>query len=158
MQLWLVRHAVAMEREEFSGADEERPLTEKGRNQFRDFADWLASHTTAPTVIVTSPVLRATQTADIFRKAFSLKKKDVVVAETLSPGAEARLMLELAQQPTGDVVAFVGHEPDFSRALSQFVGGGAFTFGKGFVAAIEFTNELSLGSGSLQWFVGPKLK
>lgn len=158
MQLWLVRHAVAMERDEFSGPDEERPLTDKGRKQFREFADWLATQTATPTIVITSPLLRAAQTAEIFRKAFGLKKKDVAAADTLSPGAEPRLMLDLAQQSNGPIVALVGHEPDFGRALSGFVGGGAFTFGKGFVAAVEFENDLSLGSGSLQWFVGPKLK
>jgi len=158
MQLWLVRHAVAMERDEFAGSDEERPLTERGRKQFRDFADWLAKETTAPALVITSPLVRAAQTAELLRKAFGLKKKDVAVADTLSPGAESRLMLDLAQQSTGPTVALVGHEPDFGRALASFVGGGAFTFGKGFVAAVEFENDLSVGSGSLQWFVGPKLK
>src|SRR5437764_781095 len=47
MQLWLVRHAVAVDREEFTGPDAERPLTDKGRRRFRDFCDWLADQTEA---------------------------------------------------------------------------------------------------------------
>lgn len=161
MQIWLIRHAVAAEREEFDGPDEMRPLTAKGVRQFRDFINWLADETVAPVAITTSPLVRAVQTAEIVRKGLGLKKKDVRQAPTLSPGAEAQRLLDLAREtplPDTAVVAFVGHEPDLSRALADFIGGGTIAFGKGSVAAIDFPGEPSLGGGRLCWFVGPKLK
>jgi phosphohistidine phosphatase len=161
MQVWLVRHAVAAERDEFEGPDDLRPLTVKGERQFRDFVDWLAGQTSKPSVIVTSPLVRAVQTAEIARKGFGLKKKDVTESPLLSPGAEPHALIELARRSSASIVstvALVGHEPDLSRALSEFIGGGAMNFGKGFVAAIDFPEEPALGSGRLSWFVGPKLK
>ena len=56
MELWLVRHAVAADRDEFDGPDAERPLTEKGRRRFRAFCEWLAGETPMPQVVVTSLV------------------------------------------------------------------------------------------------------
>lgn len=166
MQIWLIRHAVATEREEFDGPDEMRPLTAKGVRQFRDFIKWLADATVAPGAMITSPLVRAVQTAEIVRKGWGLKKKEVRESQTLSPGAEPQGLLDLAceylaretTQPDTTVVAFVGHEPDLSRALAEFIGGGTIAFGKGFVAAIDFPGEPSLGTGRLRWFVGPKLK
>lgn len=161
MQIWLVRHAVAAEREEFDGPDEDRPLTSKGERQFRGFMEWLADQTAKPAVIVTSPLVRAVQTAEIARKGLGLKKKDVTTSTLLSPGAEPRALIELARQSSASIVstvALVGHEPDLGHALSAFIGGGANIFGKGFVAAIDFPEEPSLGAGRLSWFVGPKLK
>lgn len=157
MQLWLVRHAVAIERDEFEGPDAERPLTDKGRKRFRTFTKWLAQEAPPPGRIVTSPLLRAAQTAEILRKAFGLRKIDLVSSEALAPGAEAAALLELAHQPDLETTVMVGHEPDFSRALTELVGGGQFDFGKGFVAAIDFPETIELGAGQLRWFVGPKL-
>jgi phosphohistidine phosphatase len=161
MQVWLIRHAVAAEREEFNGPDEARPLTAKGERQFRSFIDWLVEQTTTPSVIVTSPLVRAAQTAEIARKGLGLKKKDVSESQILSPGAEPQALVELARQSSPSIVstvALVGHEPDLSRAVSAFIGGGEIAFGKGFVAAIDFPEEPALGAGRLCWFVGPKLK
>ena len=58
MHLWLVRHAIAAERDEFDGPDSERPLTAKGIKLFRGFAKWLADQAEPPQVIVTSPSAR----------------------------------------------------------------------------------------------------
>lgn len=161
MQVWLIRHALAAEREVFEGPDEERPLTGKGARQFRAFIEWLAAETAKPSVIITSPLVRAVQTAEIARKGLGLKKKDVTESPVLSPGANPGALIELARQSSSSIVsivALVGHEPDLSQALSQFIGGGAISFGKGFVAAIDFPEEPALGAGRLSWFVGPRLK
>jgi len=158
MQIWLVRHAIAAQRDEFQGADVERPLTDKGRKRFRAFADWLAESAPPIRKIVTSPLLRAAQTANLLRKGMGLRKADVTISDVLAPGASPDKILELAGQLSLEIVAFVGHEPDFSRALGAFVGGGRFEFGKGAVAAIEFPEGPQLSRGTLQWFVGPKFQ
>lgn len=158
MLIWLVRHAVAVEREEFDGPDEARPLTDKGRRQFRAFVKWLESATAAPGAIVTSPLVRAVQTAEILRKGMGLKKKDVLENAALAPGADPHGLLGVAKAAGFDSMALVGHEPDWSAALSAFVGGGAFDFDKGSIAAVEFTGEPAPGAGRLCWFAGPRLR
>jgi phosphohistidine phosphatase len=157
MQLWLVRHAVAAERDEFDGADAERPLTAKGRRRFREFCDWLAGQTAMPPTILSSPLVRAAQTAAILAKASGLKKTDVISTELLSPGVDVRQLVEFVRIHSAETIALVGHEPDMSRILAQLVDGGAFRFGKGFVAAVEFIAAPEIGAGRLCWFVGPKL-
>jgi phosphohistidine phosphatase len=158
MHLWLVRHATAVERDEFDGPDTERPLTDKGRRRFADFCDWLARQSTMPQVVVTSPLVRAAETAAVLVKASGLRRSSVISSDLLSPGVELPRLLDLTSQHSVDVVALVGHEPDMSRMLSQLVGGGEFAFGKGFIAAVEFASNPAIGAGRLRWFCGPKLR
>jgi phosphohistidine phosphatase len=157
MQLWLVRHAVAAERDEFDGPDAERPLTDKGRRRFREFCDWLTGETPMPRAILASPLVRAIETADVLAKAAGLKKSDIISTELLAPGVDLKALLGFVREQSADFVALVGHEPDMSRCLSEILGGGEFAFGKGFVAAVEFTSTPAIGAGRLRWFVGPKL-
>ena len=157
MQLWLVRHAVAVEQDEFDGPDAERPLTAKGRRRFREFCDWLAGQTAMPAEILSSPLVRAAQTAATLAKAAGLKKTDIVSTDLLSPGVDVRRLVQFVHSRAGECVALVGHEPDMSHILAELIGGGDFRFGKGFVVAVEFTSAPEIGAGRLCWFVGPKL-
>jgi phosphohistidine phosphatase len=157
MQLWLVRHAVAAERDEFDGLDAERPLTDKGRRRFRAFCEWLAGETTMPTIVATSPLLRAVETAGLLAKASGLKKSEIVSTALLAPGFDLKSLLGFVRDQPADLVALVGHEPDLSHCLSEIAGGGEFAFGKGFIAAVEFASSPAVGTGRLHWFVGPKL-
>jgi phosphohistidine phosphatase len=157
MQLWLVRHAVAAERDEFQGPDAERPLTEKGRRRFRDFCEWLADESDMPQAVISSPLIRAAETAALLAKAAGLKKSAIVSSELLSPGADLASLLRFVRENPAEIVALVGHEPDMSHYLAELVGGGDFAFGKGFVAAVEFTSAPAAGAGRLRWLVGPKL-
>jgi phosphohistidine phosphatase len=157
MQLWLVRHAVAVEQDEFDGPDAERPLTAKGRRRFSEFCDWLAGQTAMPATIVSSPLVRAAQTAAILAKSSKLKKADIVSTDLLSPGVDVRQLVQFVRNQAGECVALVGHEPDMSHILAELTGGGECRFGKGFVAAVEFTSAPEIGTGRLCWFVGPKL-
>lgn len=157
MQLWLVRHAVAVAREEFSGPDAERPLTDKGRRRFRQFCRWLAGQAAMPESIATSPLVRAADTAAVLARSAGLKKSAITATDLLAPGIDIEALVEFVNDRTANCLALVGHEPDMSRCLSEFVGGGEFAFGKGFVAAIDFTSSPAVGRGQLRWFVGPKL-
>lgn len=157
MQLWLVRHAAAVDREEFTGPDADRPLTGKGRRRFRDFCDYLADETETPEVVVTSPLVRAADTAAILARAAGLKKSSLVTTDLLAPGVDLTALLELVHEQSAERVALVGHEPDMSQMLIELIGGGAFDFGKGFIAAVDFTSAPAIGAGRLRWLIGPKL-
>jgi phosphohistidine phosphatase len=157
MELWLVRHAVAAERDEFQGPDSERPLTDKGRRRFREFCEWLAEQAEMPQVIIASPLVRAAETAALLAKTAGLKKSEVIASEFLAPGADLASLLRFVRDNPAEIVALVGHEPDMGHYLSELVGGGEFAFGKGFIAAVEFASAPAAGAGHLRWFVGPKL-
>jgi phosphohistidine phosphatase len=157
MQLWLVRHALALEREEFDGPDAERPLTRKGRRRFRKFCDRLLEGTGVPNAVITSPLVRAADTAAILAKAARIGKSEVVTTDLLAPGVDLTALLEMVHEQPGERMALVGHEPDMSQMLSELVGGGNFSFGKGFIAAVDFEGAPTIGTGRLQWLVGSKL-
>lgn len=157
MELWLVRHAVAAEREEFEGPDAERPLTPKGRRRFREFCKTLSKQAAMPQVIISSPLVRAAQTAALLAPAAGLKKREIVVSDLLAPGVELGTLLPFVREQPGERIALVGHEPDMGHLLTALVGGGAFRFGKGFVAAVEFDSAPAAGAGRLGWLFGPKL-
>jgi len=157
MQLWLVRHAVAAERDEVQGPDAERPLTDKGRRRFRDFCDWLGEEAQMPQVIIASPLVRAAETAALLAKSAGVKKSEVISSELLAPGADLVSLLHFVRDNPAEIVALVGHEPDMSHYLSELVGGGDFAFGKGFIAAVDFAADPAAAAGRLRWLVGPKL-
>src|SRR5690349_15614577 len=115
MQLWLVRHAVAAERDEFEGPDNERPLTAKGRKKFRSFCKWLADQTAMPGHIVSSPLVRAAETAEILAKAADKKKSEVSFTDLLAPGLDTTALLQFLHENGHDATALVGHEPDMSQ-------------------------------------------
>lgn len=155
MDVWLVRHATAVVREEFTGDDGDRPLTPKGKKQFRRFLRDLLEQTASPKLVITSPLVRAVETAEILRKAAKLKKPALLVNEALSPGVEADSLIDLVRSQDADLVALVGHEPDFSACVSQLIGGGRIALGKGFIACLRFEGVPAIGGAELRWLAGP---
>lgn len=73
MQLLIIRHAVAVDRDDFTGDDDDlRPLTADGRRKMRRIATGLHRITARPDLLVTSPLVRARQTADIVGEAYDM--------------------------------------------------------------------------------------
>lgn len=158
MRIWLVRHALAVERIPNVLEDGDRHLTPKGRRQFKQLSRSLAAGGETPDLIITSPLVRAVQTTEILRKASGLRKKQVCVEEFASPGMDVRrLIRHLRKLNETGTVAIVGHEPDMSTCARQLLSGGTLVFGKGNIACIEFDDMATQKSGRLAWFVGPKL-
>ena len=113
MLLFLIRHAHA----DAGKPDETRPLSERGRAEARALGDSLARHGTPPVVVLTSPLLRARQTADEIARATAAVLR---VDDALSPGTTAETLLGAVGAEAGPVAA-VCHQPDCSeiaRALS----------------------------------------
>src|SRR5512140_405744 len=90
MMLYIVRHAIAEERDPNSSEeqDSQRPLTEAGRKKFRQIAGALASLGTQIDLILSSPYLRAADTAKILRKELDLEKDKLVTVDDLAPGGD----------------------------------------------------------------------
>ena len=114
MLLFLVRHAHA----EKGDPDELRPLSERGQREARALATQLAGHDTPPATVLTSPLLRARQTADHIAQSTGV---ELQVDERLAPGMtpeHLRKALAGAEEP----VAVVGHQPDCSEVAYELTG------------------------------------
>jgi phosphohistidine phosphatase len=137
--------------------DDERPLTSKGRKQFRQAARGLAAVVKRPDALLTSPLPRARQTAELAAKAWGKVKPSDTPA--LAGGTFESLAIALAAFGKDDTVAVVGHEPDLSELLARLLGtphGDRLTFRKGGVALVDVPGPLQDG-GSLVWYLTPRL-
>lgn len=114
MLLFLVRHAHA----EKGDPDDVRPLSERGREEARAVARQLAGHDTPPTLVLTSPLLRARQTAEQIAQAADAELR---VDERIGPGLTPDLLVTTLDDEQGPV-AVVGHQPDFSEIAFALTG------------------------------------
>jgi len=156
MELYLIRHAEAEDAPP-SGGDAERRLTPEGRHDFARVVAGLRKLEPEFTRILTSPLVRARQTAEILQEQLPGPRPEEWAL--LAPGGSFdRLLQEL--RDAGDCVALVGHEPGLGRFISLCVSGRAgdgTPLRKGGVARISFDGPPKLGAGRLVWFLAPKL-
>ncbi|KAF0221160.1 MAG: phosphohistidine [Geobacteraceae bacterium] len=138
MKLYIVRHAEAIERGGKT-PDAWRYLTPQGRSLFRKTAKRLRKMGVCPEYIITSPLLRAVQTADILAEALTFEGP-LVVAEELAAGFDrGKMPTLLAAFPQARGVVLVGHEPDLSALVHSLLGlPHAFKFRKGGVVALKY--------------------
>lgn len=156
MRLCLVRHAIAVERGLPGFADDaSRPLTQEGRERMEAAAAGLRLLMTAD-ALLTSPLLRARQTAEILQNAFGIE--DPRVSEALASGAHGALFDD-ANATGGETVLAVGHEPFLSEALAYALTGDSAgmsaPFKKGAAALVEFHGPAAPGGGVLEWLMQP---
>lgn len=155
MELCLVRHAIAGKPGPAYPDDSLRPLTREGRERMQAGAKGLAS-LLVPEVILTSPLLRARQTADILASATGRPK--VMPCEALATGDHDQLLKDAAGMGARRVAA-VGHEPHLSALLSHCVAGDAALvdsiFKKGGAGLITFARAAEPGGATLVWFLPP---
>jgi len=157
MRLIIIRHAIAVERGTPDIADEDRPLTRKGERRFQQAARGLVRVEPRPDLLLTSPLPRARQTAEIAAGAWG--KIKVKRSDVLAGGSFAEIAAVLDKLPRDSSAAIVGHEPDVSELLSAILGSkdsAAFTFKKGGVAVVEVAGPLGQG-GVLLWAMPPRL-
>ncbi len=164
MKLLFIRHGIAMERPEFEGDDMDRPLTEEGVRKAQKAFLGLARIYDDPELILHSPALRARQTAAILAERFA--RSELRESTLLRPGAGyASLVQALGGLDEGlDLVALVGHEPDFSEMISGLLqspreGGERPSFlhldlRKASCAEVELHSP---GAGELRSLLAPKL-
>jgi phosphohistidine phosphatase len=131
VRVYLVRHADAAPGE----PDELRPLTPHGRQQARDVGARLAAEGAAGAAVITSPLLRARETAEEIARALGTTAEP---DERLAPGATAEAVRDAAAEH-GDVVVAVGHQPDCSRVAAALSGGPEPPFPKAGVVAIDLS-------------------
>ena len=122
MKLFLVRHAIA---EDLSDQDDDslRPLTDKGREKMRRIAQALEELGVMPDLIVSSPYVRASQTASILAKELKYKE-ELAYSDFLVPMGEPNDMIgEINEKFSVDELMLVGHEPNLSSLASILLTG-----------------------------------
>jgi phosphohistidine phosphatase len=129
VRLFIVRHAEAA----LGEPDDLRPLTEAGREQARLLGQRFARDGIQPDAVLSSPLLRARETAAEIAKAVGV---DVEADERLAPGAEPE-DVRAAATGRGETVVVVGHQPDCGRTVAALSGGPAPSFPPGGVVAVE---------------------
>jgi phosphohistidine phosphatase len=153
MDFYFFRHGVAVSKGEWEGDDSQRPLTEQGREEVAKMAGFLARLAPAIDAMVTSPYLRASETAEIAAQHLNLQDK-VVRDERLQPGFDGDQLAKLLKEfPEAAALVIVGHEPDFTTTIRQLTGG-RVVLKKGGIAYVQ-TADSSLKKGVLGWLVQP---
>lgn len=156
MDLYFLRHGIAADREDWSEDDTLRPLTEDGAERLAKIAAVLVRLRLGLTAVVTSPLVRARQTAEIVARALGLQDA-LEEDERLAPGfGLAQLDGILHAHPDARALMLVGHEPDFSDAIGALIGGGRVVCKKGGVALVSLPDPGSL-DGELVWLAPPRL-
>ncbi|HTQ85179.1 MAG TPA: phosphohistidine phosphatase SixA [Candidatus Solibacter sp.] len=159
MLVYLIRHGIAIDREEPDcPPDAERPLTKKGMEKARLVMEGIRELGAKPDYILSSPLVRAWQTAEIAAKALHYPKEKIQRTEALVPEADpAALMKELARMKAEQVLC-TGHAPHMDEFIAHATGTRrSFTaLKKAGVACIEF-EEIAPGGGLLVALFPPRV-
>jgi phosphohistidine phosphatase len=154
LQLYLLRHADAGDPEAWTRPDAERPLSAKGRRQAEAIAGHLEAIGFAADAILTSPKVRAVQTAEPLGSALGVP---VTIDDRLAGGVDLQdlaAILSDAGDPRKPVL--VGHDPDFSWLSSELVGT-EVALKKGALIRIDIDGSPEPGAGRLRWLIPPDL-
>jgi phosphohistidine phosphatase len=143
--LVLLRHGTAVPHGLGGLEDAERPLIAQGEREARYAGRALRALKVKPDAIVTSPLVRARQTAKLAAAELGMRS---VVDDALCPGFGRDALDELFARHPGDTIVLVGHDPDFSGLVRDLTGAEA-SMAKGGLARID------VPSGELRWLVRP---
>lgn len=158
MQCVLFRHGIAVDREEWKGEEAQRPLTPKGEKRAKEAAEGLVRLTIAPTHIVSSPYIRALETAKIL-KQICRNRPELQVRDELLPEADPEKLIQfLAGLPVEACVVCVGHEPHLGEAAGVMLFGkpiAGLSLKKAGACLINFDERPKVGRGRLQWWLTP---
>ncbi len=154
MKLYLIRHATATDT---APSDAERRLTREGQAEARVVGAALARLGVKPDAIVSSPLLRARETAAIIAK--ELEGGEVEVVEELENGPSTTALIR-ALKPFAQAreLVLVGHMPSLAEHLAAFLGvknTQGFPLGKGTAVCLEL-DLLREGAGQLRWWMRQK--
>jgi phosphohistidine phosphatase len=156
MDIYFLRHGMAGQRSKWEGADRERPLTGEGKERMAREAATIARLGFALDLIITSPLVRAYQTAEIAAQQLNMLDR-LIQDERLAPGfGPDQLAQILKAHPGAASFMLVGHEPDFSETIQRLIGGGQVVCKKGSLAYVNLYNPAAL-RGELVWLIPPQV-
>jgi len=160
MKIYVVRHGIAIDREDPKcPPDPERYLTEEGIKKTKRVAAAVAALGAKPDLMLSSPYVRATQTAEIFATALDYPKQKIRHTDLLLPGAEPTLFFrDLAKDKQSSTLFVFGHAPQLDDLIAAALGSKHHitSLKKAGVALIEL-KRVSPPSGQLIWLAPPRL-
>ena len=161
MKLLIVRHAIAEDRALFAlknSDDDKRPLTHKGRKRMRQSAKGLSKTHPELEYLISSPLTRAVQTANILSEYYPYAARKET--KHLAPGAPPEAVADfLASLPADANVALVGHEPDLSELIAWLCTGSPFGFiyfKKGAACLLDIVGKPGPSRAEIEWFLAPR--
>jgi len=154
--LYFLRHGDAGPYRGAEG-DAARELTTAGVDSLGAAAPLWQALNLRPDVVLSSPLVRAHHTAELFVAGMGLRDGPVI-EDRLSPGAGwGDLARAMAAYPEARRVMFVGHEPDLSNAARLLTGAASVRLRPGGIACVEFPGIPEPGAGELAWLLDPDL-
>jgi phosphohistidine phosphatase len=158
MNLYLMRHAIAAE-PDGTIEDSQRPLTKEGRKKLQKIARNLKKLDISFDLVITSPYLRARQTADVVADELNLKSVQVIESEHLISFASAgELVEEINSTHPVDNLLLVGHEPSLSQLIGMLVAGDAsvsITMKKAGLCKLSLEQLSYERCATLEWLMTP---
>lgn len=157
-ELYVIRHGVAEPRGDAWSDDTKRPLTDDGMSRLRKSARGLVRLGIAFDVVMTSPLTRARQTAEIVASAFNARPPIVVIDSLAPSGSYQALIADLEKQGRRTRIALVGHEPAIGETAARLAGSRhPFSLKKGAVCRIDVDALPPAGPGTLRWLATPRM-
>jgi phosphohistidine phosphatase len=161
MNVYVLRHGLAGKAlASNAAADRLRPLTSKGRKKMAKIALAMRHTGLVVELILSSPCLRARQTAAIVAEAFGARERlGYLDALSVGESAEALLRKLERQHPLAENLLLVGHEPQLSRFISLLLAGSprlAIQLKKGGLCKLSVLSLKSRGSATLEWLLTPR--
>ncbi len=161
MNLYIVRHAIAVQRGTPGYDDDsQRPLTDTGRKKMKKIVKGLRQFDLELDIILSSPYVRARDTAKILAKGFDMTQEIAFSDNLIPPGNFENLVSEIHEKYDVNNLALVGHEPMLSSLISWLTTGNTdmrLTLKKGGVAYLVADNLYQDGRAMLQWLLTPAL-
>lgn len=158
IELYLIRHGLAAAAGDEYPDDGKRPLTPQGVSRLRREARGLKALGVTFDQILTSPLVRARQTAEVLAQAQDGKPPVAQVDALAVDGTPAQAVHALAEYGRRKAIALVGHEPNMGELAAKLLGTRTpVSFKKGAVCCIEFDALPPSRPGRLAWFATPKM-
>ena len=160
-ELYIMRHGLAVARGSIGFADDaQRPLQPEGKDKMQEIAEGLKRVGLELDWVVSSPLVRAVETARIVAESLA-SSAAVDVCDAMRPGGSPEEVIAfLAKRPSRTRVLVVGHEPDLSELAARLIGAGSHAnlgFKKGGCCMISFEEFPPRNPGQLTWWLTPRL-
>jgi|SRR5579863_1909588 phosphohistidine phosphatase len=156
MNCYFLRHGIAVDPQAWHGSDDQRPLTPDGEKRMEREARAMADLDLDVDTIVTSPLLRARQTAEIVADRLHVRDGIVEDARVAHAFSAESVVAMLRERGGAGSVMFVGHEPSMSATVGRLVGDARIELKKGALAGVEL-DDRSTARGTLICLIPPKI-